>query len=204
MQKDVLPTTKQSYRQAAQVLGRAFADEPVSVAVFKKFSLEGRIRALTNDFSDELLLCIQKGIHPVQVNEDGKVIASAVIYPPGAYPLSAPSQWLLLLKSFVRNGFYDIRDWMRWLEEVDKIHPHKPHYYLEYIGVEPKLQGKSIGSTIMQHLISKADEESVGCYLENANPRNLAFYKRFGFQVIEEKEILDLPAWFMWREPDVR
>jgi ribosomal protein S18 acetylase RimI-like enzyme len=56
----------------------------------------------------------------------------------------------------------------------------------------------------MQHLISKADEESVGCYLENANPRNLAFYKRFGFQVIEEKEILDLPSWFMWRAPDIR
>lgn len=204
MQKEVLPTTRQSYRQAAQVLGRAFADEPVSVAVLKKFSLEGRIRALTNDFSDELLCCIQKGFHPVHVNEDGKIIASALIYPPCAYPLPATSQWLLLLKSFVRNGFYDIRDWMRWLDEVEKIHPQKPHYYLEYIGVEPYFQGKSIGSTIMQHLIRKADEESVGCYLENANPRNLEFYKRFGFQVMEEKEILDLPAWFMWRAPASR
>ena len=204
MQKEVLPVTRQSYRQAAQVLGRAFASEPVSVAVLKKLSLERRIRALTNDFSDELLLCIQKGFHPLHVNEDGKVIAAAMIYPPGAYPLPATSQWLLLLKSFVRNGFYDIRDWMRWLDEVEKIHPQKPHYYLEYIGVEPLFQGKSIGSIIMQHLINKADEVSVGCYLENADPRNLSFYKRFGFQVIDEKEILGIPSWFMWRAPDIR
>jgi len=201
MQKEVLPTTRQSYRQAAQVLGRAFADEPVSVAVLKKFTLEGRIRALTNDFSDEILLCLQKG-YPLHISEAGKVNAAAVIYPPGAYPLPGASQWLLLLKSFIKNGFYDIRDWIHWLDEVEKIHPKKPHYYLEYIGVEPLLQGKSFGSAIMQHLIGKADEMCVGCYLENANPNNLAFYKRFAFKVIAEKEILGIPAWFMWRDPD--
>jgi ribosomal protein S18 acetylase RimI-like enzyme len=201
MQKEILPTTRQSYRQAAQVLGRAFADEPVSVEVLKKFTREGRIRALTNDFSDEILLCLQKG-YPLHVSEAGKVIAAAVIYPPGAYPLPGAIQWMLLIKSFIKNGFYDIRDWIRWLDEVEKIHPKKPHYYLEYIGVEPLHQGKSIGSAIMQHLIGKADEECVGCYLENADPNNLAFYKRFAFKVIAEKEILGIPAWFMWRDPD--
>ena len=70
MQKEVLPTTRQSYLQAAQVLGRAFADEPVSVEVLKKFTLEGRIRALTNDFSDEILLCLQKG-YPLHVSDAG-------------------------------------------------------------------------------------------------------------------------------------
>jgi hypothetical protein len=39
----------------------------------------------------------------------------------------------------------------------------------------------------------------VGCYLENANPRNTSFYQRFGFQIVSEKEIIGLPAWFMWR-----
>jgi ribosomal protein S18 acetylase RimI-like enzyme len=201
MQKEVLPTTRQSYLQAAQVLGRAFADEPVSVEVLKKFTLEGRIRALTNDFSDEILICLQKG-YPLHVSDAGKVIAAAVIYQPGAYPLPGVSQWLLLIKSFIKNGFYDIRGWMRWLDEVEKIHPKKPHYYLEYIGVEPLHQGKSIGTAIMQHLIGKADNECMGCYLENANPNNLAFYKRFAFKVIAEKEILGIPAWFMWRDPD--
>lgn len=201
MQKEVLPTTRQSYRQAAQVLGRAFVDDPVSVAVYRNFSSDRRVSALTVDFTAELLLCVRKG-YPLQVNGDGKVIAAAVIYPPGTYPLSVSDQWMLLIKSILGNGYYDIRGWMRWLEEVDKVHPDEPHYYLEYLGVEPEQQGKALGSTILQHLIKKADEEHVGCYLENANSRNNLFYQRFGFQVISEKEIIGIPSWFLWRPPN--
>jgi hypothetical protein len=40
--------------------------------------------------------------------------------------------------------------------------------------------------------------------LENANPRNLPFYQRFGFQVLINKDIIDIPTWFMWRSPTVR
>jgi ribosomal protein S18 acetylase RimI-like enzyme len=136
------------------------------------------------------------------VDGDGKVIAAAVIYPPGAYPLPVSDQWTLLIKSILGNGLYDIRGWMRWLDMVDKIHPKEPHYYLEYLGVEPEQQGKALGSTILRHLTRKADEEHVGCYLENANPRNLSFYQRFGFQTISKKEIIGIPSWFMWRSPD--
>jgi GNAT superfamily N-acetyltransferase len=67
--------------------------------------------------------------------------------------------------------------------------------------VEPEQQGKAVGTAIMQHLVEKADEAKVGCYLENSNPRNLPFYQRFGFQTVIEKEIIGVPAWFMWRSP---
>jgi ribosomal protein S18 acetylase RimI-like enzyme len=200
MQKEVLPTTLQSYRQAARVLGRAFVDEPVSVVVYKDFSADRRLRALTHDFTAEVKLCVRKG-YPLQVNEDGEVVASAVIYPPGTYPLPTADQWVLLIKSILGNGMYDIRVNMRWLDEIDKVHPDEPHFYLEYLGVEPQQQGKGLGSIILQHLINKADDEHVGCYLENADPRNIPFYQRFGFQVISEKEILGIPSWFMWRPP---
>jgi ribosomal protein S18 acetylase RimI-like enzyme len=200
MLKEVLPTTRQSYRQAAQVLGKAFVDEPVSVVVYKNFSADRRLRALTHDFAIEVKLCVRKG-YPLQVNEDGKVVASAVIYPPGTYPLTVGDQWMLFIKSFLGNGIYDIRVNTRWLDEIDKMHPVEPHYYLEYLGVEPEQQGKGLGSSILQLLIRKADEERVGCYLENAEPSNVPFYQRFGFQVIAEKEINGIPAWFMWRPP---
>ena len=196
--REVVPTTRQSYHQAAQVLGRAFADEPVSVGVFKNFSRERRIRALTNDFADEIILCLPKGC-PMQINEDGKVVAAAVIYPPGVYPLSDFKQWVLLIKSFVKNGFYDIRRWMKWQDEVQKGHPAVPHYYLAYVGVEPEQQGNGYGSCILQHLVNQADAEGIGCYLENATPRNVPIYEHFGFQVVSEKEITGIPTWFMWR-----
>jgi GNAT superfamily N-acetyltransferase len=200
---EVLPTTQQTYREVARVLGRAFGNEAVSVAVYKNFLPEKRIRALTLDFSAELLICIHKG-YPIQVNEDGKIVAAAVIYPPGSYPLPAIDQWIILLKSILGNGLYDFRGWVKWLDEIDKNHPTEAHFYLEYIGVEPGYQGKGYGSLILEHLINKADNLGVGCYLETADARNLSFYQHFGFQIKDEKEIIGIPTWFMWRQPELQ
>jgi ribosomal protein S18 acetylase RimI-like enzyme len=194
------PITSLSSSQAAEVLGRAFVDDPVSVAVYQNFSAERRERALFNDFTEEIPLCIRKG-NPIQVNQGGKVVAAAVIYPPGAYPLPAYDSWKLLLKSILMNGLYNIRSWIKWLNQVDKYHPTEAHYYLEYLGVDPVHQGKGFGSLLLKTMTLRADEVGVGCYLENANPRNISFYQKSGFQIIREMEIIGLPAWFMWRPP---
>jgi ribosomal protein S18 acetylase RimI-like enzyme len=201
MDQEIACITRQSSRQAAHVLGRSFADEPVSMVIYKNFSLDRRIRALTVDFTAEILLCIRKG-YPLQINSDGQVIAAAVIYPPGAYPLPGIDQWMLLIKSILGNGYYDISSWKRWLEEADHFHPREPHYYLEYLGVEPSQQGRSFGSTLLRHLTNKADKEGVGCYLETGSPRSISLYQYFGFNSIAEKEIIGIPAWFMWRSPN--
>jgi GNAT superfamily N-acetyltransferase len=198
---EIAPTTQQTYRPVAQLLANAFIDDPVSIEVYKNFSPKRRLRALTVDFSIELLVCLRKG-YPIQVNEDGKIAAAAVIYPPGTYPLPIIDQWSIMLKSFFKNGLYDIRGWLTWLDEIDKIHPTAAHYYLEYLAVEPEYQGKGFGSFILKYLNTRADKQGVGCYLENANPRNLAFYQHFGFQVTSEKEIIGIPTWFMWRSPN--
>ncbi len=203
MSPQIVPTTRQTYCQAAQVLGKAFADEPVSVVIYRNFTPNRRAQALTVDFSAELVGSLRLG-YPIQVNEDGKVVAAALIYPPDAYPPPRLEQWIFLVKSVLGNGWYDVKSWLKWLIEVDKIHPTEAHYYLEYIGVEPTCQGKGYGSMIMEHLVAKADQEEVGCYLENANPRNIAFYQRFGFKVINEKDIIGFTTWFMWREPACR
>lgn len=198
---EVIPTTQQTYRQAAQVLGKAFENEPVSVAVFKNFTPEKRVRSLTHDFSVELLVCIRKG-YPIHINEAGKIVAAAAIYPPGTYPLPAFDQWIILLKSIFGNGFYDFRGWLKWLDEIDKNHPSEAHYYLEYIGVEPGYQRKGYGSSILEHLTNKADDLGVGCYLETADSRNLPLYQHFGFQIKRQIEIIGIQSWLMWRQPN--
>jgi ribosomal protein S18 acetylase RimI-like enzyme len=198
MPVEIRPTTRHTYLKAAQVLSRAFVDDPVTVAVYNNISADRRIKALVVDFTAEELECIRRGC-PVQANNGSKTLGAAVIYPPGAYPLPVLDQWVLLLKSIWGNGFYDIASWMMWLNEVDKLHPAEPHYYLEYIGVEPECQGMGVGSAILQHLCDSADAQDVGCYLENANPINTALYQRYGFQIMHKKEIIGIPTWFMWR-----
>ena len=105
----------------------------------------------------------------------------------------------ITLTSIFGHTRYDLRAWQAWLDEVEQHHPQTPHYYLEYLGVEPALQGQGLGSHLLSELTRRADAAHVGCYLETATPRNLPLYQRFGFQVTAQKEIIGLPAWFLWR-----
>ncbi|NJD59455.1 MAG: hypothetical protein C3F13_08980 [Anaerolineales bacterium] len=197
---NIQPVTGQTYRQAAQVLGRAFMSDPVSLAVYKDLSPERMLQALINDFRAEIRICLHRA-YPIQVSEGSNLLGVAVIYPPGRYPLPRLAQWWLLVQSFVENGFYDIRDWTSWLGKVEHYHPREPHYYLAYIGVHPECQGRGVGSAMLQHLVDKADQDQVGCHLENANPRNLPIYERFGFQISRQIELIGLSTWLMWRSP---
>jgi ribosomal protein S18 acetylase RimI-like enzyme len=197
---NIQPVTGQTYRQAACLLGRAFMTDPVSIAAYKDFSSERMLRSLTNDFRAEMRICLRKA-YPIQVSDGNNLFGVAVIYLPGQYPLPRLAKWRLLIQSYLQNGFYDLRDWTSWLTEVERHHPLEPHYYLEYIGVEPGYQGQGVGSAMLRHLITMADEAQAGCHLENANPKNLPIYEHFGFQVSQQIEVIGLTTWLMWRSP---
>ena len=74
-------------------------------------------------------------------------------------------------------------------ETMDTIHKTRvpePHRYLMIVGVDPELQNQGVGSAIVREGLALADRESVRCYLETSERRNLAFYERHGFVVLEE------------------
>jgi ribosomal protein S18 acetylase RimI-like enzyme len=196
--RNVSPVTRKSCQESARVLARAFVDEPVSLVIYKGFSPEKRLRNLTADFAAEMEVCIRYGC-PLQICDDGKVLAAAVIYPPGSFPLPWVEQARIFIKSILGHDYYDIRPWLRWLAETDKIHPQESHYYLEYLGVAPEYQGQGLGSTILGHITSEADKENTGCYLETVSSNIVPLYQRHGFQVLDEKQIIGLKSWFMWR-----
>ena len=194
------PITLRSCCHAAGVLARAFVNDPVTVAVYPNFTARRRERALKVDFAAEILECVRRGC-PLQIDIDGEIMAAAVVYPPATYPLPLFTQWKLLAKSIWGNGIYDLRPWMRWTAQVEKCHPAMPHFYLAYLGVDPDQQGKSLGSTLLEYLTCMAADQGMGCYLENANPRNLTFYQRHGFEIIDKQEIIGIHTWFMWHKP---
>jgi ribosomal protein S18 acetylase RimI-like enzyme len=73
-------------------------------------------------------------------------------------------------------------------EIMGKIHARhvpEPHWYLMIVGVDPALQGRGVGSALVKEGLARADQEDVPCFLETSNERNLAFYERFGFAVVE-------------------
>lgn len=67
-----------------------------------------------------------------------------------------------------------------------------PHTYIWHLGVEPEFQGKGCGGKLLRHLLKRLTEERRTCYLETAEEKNVAFYRHFGFEVVDMVEFADL------------
>jgi ribosomal protein S18 acetylase RimI-like enzyme len=194
----IQPTTRRTYRQAARLLARAFVAEPVSQRVYRRLTPAQQLKNLTLDFTGELSLCVQRG-EPLELCQNGTLVAAAAIYPPGAYPLSWFDDLRLRISTILGHTRYDLRAWEEWTHQVSKLRPQIPHYYLEYIGVDPPYQGQGLGSRLLSEITRRADAAIAGCYLETATPRTLPLYERFGFQVTNQIDVISLTTWCMWR-----
>lgn len=78
------------------------------------------------------------------------------------------------------------------------------HCYLLFLGVEPGQQGMGIGSLLVKPVLKMADQDSLPCYLETMKEKNLAFYRKHGFQVGDERQALDGGPyiWALVRRPN--
>lgn len=86
---------------------------------------------------------------------------------------------------------------------VDARIPAEPAWHLDSIGVEPSIQGRGIGTALMEHGLERARESGVAVVLETAQERNVPYYERFGFRTVEDADAPgDGPhVWFMRWEP---
>ena len=81
-----------------------------------------------------------------------------------------------------------------------KHDPKTPHLHIGPLGVHPDYKGKGIGSKLLKHVIEIADKSKTPCYLETDAEINLPLYKRHGFKITKEVQILNYPTWLMWRD----
>ncbi len=93
-------------------------------------------------------------------------------------------------------------DLLSILERLGSFHPSEPHWYLPMIGVDPAYQGKGHGSALLNHALIPCDHEHKFAYLESTNARNIALYKRHGFEVAGKLEVGTAPPFYsMVRKP---
>ena len=85
--------------------------------------------------------------------------------------------------------------------QLSKLHPSEPHWYLGYLGVRTSQQGQGMGGSLLDEVLTRADQASAPAYLESSNERNLTLYQRHGFEIVEEIRLLgEGPSvWRMWR-----
>ncbi len=122
---------------------------------------------------------------------------------------ATPGQWAFPWRNVLRTLPISLRAYrlgvfraLGLLGQIEKVHPDEPHYYLEVLGTDPSRQGQGFGAAIMEHVLTRADSEGVGAYLESSKDLNVPYYRRFGFEVVNEIRIPDGPTiWPMWRDP---
>jgi GNAT superfamily N-acetyltransferase len=68
--------------------------------------------------------------------------------------------------------------------EMERFHPHEPHWYLAMVGADPARQGQGLGSALIKHGLRQCDALGLPAYLESSHPRNVPLYERHGFEVL--------------------
>ena len=185
------------------MLARAFDDSPIFRHLIPGPRPRGSIlrsffRAAIRDaspFGDVLV-----------ARDRGRIVGAAVWLAPGRYPPSSLRQLRQLTGTF-KFGFLaprSIAPSLRYLRANEKVHPKELHWYLGILGVEPSHQGRGIGEGLLRARLEPADADGISAYLETDKERNLAYYRRFGFELVETLAPDGPeapPVWTMWREP---
>jgi ribosomal protein S18 acetylase RimI-like enzyme len=194
---DVRRARREDVPALAAMLARAFFDDPVASWAWRP---DGLRPAALERFQAIRLRQLLSG-------EDvwtSAYLQSAALWAP-------PRAWHMSLRETVALGPCFLRPRLLarmplvalgW-ERLERHHPRTPpHYYLAVLGTEPDAQGQGLGSAVLRPVLEQCDIDQVAAYLESSKERNIDFYGRHGFRVVEEIRLLRGPKmWGMWREP---
>jgi len=181
--------------RAAAALGAAFHDDPVMHWLFPRDPGNRRKAGL-------FALQMKRYNVPRQAAYTTDDLAGAAMWsPPGTWRVG-PVDIVRDLPTILRLIGTRFVVAMRGLALVEKRHPTAPHWYLGALGTEPAKQGRGIGGALMAPVLDVCDRRGLPAYLESSKERNLAFYRRYGFEVTDTVSLPDgPPIWLMWREP---
>jgi GNAT superfamily N-acetyltransferase len=189
--------TPEDVAPMARQLARTFFDDPVLSHIFRS---EGRrLPGLRRYFQTQMRADLLPfgGCYTTDGHE------GSALWAPAGKPTLTIAQGFVAMRPVLPFVVAHLATTMSLLNLIERIHPREPHWYLASLGVEPKAQGKGIGSSLLQPVLDHCDREGLPAYLESSKARNVPFYRRHGFEVTNE---LDVPGggpkfWTMWRPP---
>jgi len=194
----VRPATDADHEAAAEALALAFADDPAWAHLLPDAAT--RAERLLVFFNAEIANLVPQ-YRQIWIAEDGS----------GAAVWAKPGRWRVplvrelrparrLTEAFGRRLPLALRAQLR----LERHHPRKPaHWYLHYLGVEPRRQGRGLGGALLAPMLEMCDRERTPAYLESSTERNRMLYERNGFALTGT---FDMPAGGppireMWRDP---
>ncbi len=195
-----VPLSPDQLQPAADMLSRAFASEPVHVALWP--DPRRRIRGIVR-----LNRCVLRdGLRYGEVQAWSANLEALAVWMP-------PQRSLPGLLRLARSGFLALQllegprffrlssRYVQTVQAMSRAHADEKNWYLQMLGVDPCQQRKGYGSRLLDAMLARLDQAGAGCCLETSSQENVIFYQRAGFRVADHRQVpgLEVPCWFMIR-----
>jgi ribosomal protein S18 acetylase RimI-like enzyme len=123
----------------------------------------------------------------------------------GGYPLPVSLQ-LRQMPSATRAFYRRPRKLLvgnRYVAALARAHRKDPQWYLMVLCVDPPHQRSGVGTMLLEDAFAQVDAEGVGSHLETPREDNVAYYRRFGYELTETLNPVEGgPSFYaMWRTP---
>ncbi len=200
----VSPVGIEEAAEIGALLARAFQHDPIKTAIYPDHIRRGQVLPLI--FAGVVRAVAACGGHMTTTSSRA---AAALWIPPGAR-LSTFSMLRAHGRDLARITRSTPIASIPTLVSVDvrraarrKALMPGPHWYLMVLGVDPPQQGRGLGSLLVREGLDRADVAGVPAYLETESERNVAFYERLGFRVLETLAFdrHGIRLWLMARYP---
>ena len=168
------------------VLGsRSFFDDPF----FMHLSDHARLRArgLLLFMRSHLLALGDTAVASGARNAHGMLVGVSVWQRPGTYPLPGSAQAREMVGSVraLAPRPLSLATGLRYTLAIEKARPRHEHWYLCLLATDPTMWRRGVGSTLLEPMLARCDGDGLPCYLETQKEDNLAYYRRFGFDLTE-------------------
>jgi ribosomal protein S18 acetylase RimI-like enzyme len=206
--KDLYLVQKKDASKVAQVLAKAFHEDPLIELIFPNQEERRQLTPVLWRFMTK------DGIRYGEVYAPSdKIEGVAKWLPPGKAHMGV---WRTIVSGGLKMGFalakqkderkIPPRRIAKITDEITRIHKDlmkEPHWYLANIGIDPEYQGKGFGSKLIKPMLERSEKEGHPVFLETNFEGNVGLYEHLGFEVLDERKVLDTEIinWAMIRKP---
>lgn len=186
--------------KASALLGRAFRDYPL----FEHVLPEAASRREQLKYLCQFLLRL--GMRKGLVIAPSDALEGVSIWLPSDRMPTSPVD---ALRAGLLNLFFhvDTKAIGRFIE-IGNIKGEKradviggPYWLCDMIGVDPLLQGHGVGRRMVEAQLNDLDKAKLPCCLETSETKNIAYYRKYGFALVNEYKIHDVHVFCLQRKP---
>jgi ribosomal protein S18 acetylase RimI-like enzyme len=193
----VAPITANQVPLVAPLLARAFDDDDGYKFLFPDRAR--RTRGLTEFFAGNLRTHLDYRCTFAASDSTNDVLATVTVRPPGGVRISMLTMLRHGLVPFaLRNGTSAVERLLRLKRIYDALEAElaqgRPHWHIHMMAVAPERQGSGLGRNLLADVLARtveatAESRAIPTVLTTHSERNVAFYRRAGFEVVFQRTL---------------